>query len=300
MRVAVAGASGMLGRRLVEALLARGDQVHPMVRARARARGDAIYWDPAAGDIDRDSLEGVDAVVNLAGENIGQRWTREARERIRSSRVDGTRLIAETIATLQRPPRVHVNPSGIGIYGSRGDEPLDDSSTFGKDFLADLGRRWEAATQPSAGAGARVAITRFGVVLSPDGGMLGRLLPIFRWGLGGRVGSGSQWISWVSIDDAVRAIERAIEDERWQGPVNVVAPTPVTNAEFTRVLGRVLRRPAVAVVPAVAVRLAFGSMGEHTVLASQRIIPTRLLALGFDFGYPEIEGALRHVLGREK
>jgi uncharacterized protein (TIGR01777 family) len=264
---------------------------------RQRRAGDAL-WDPAAGRLDPNALDGVDAVVHLAGEPIAQRWTAAAKRRIHDSRVRSTELLARTIASLARPPRVLVSGSAMGIYGDRGDEELDETSAVGRDFLATVATKWEAAAEPAARAGVRVVNVRTGLVLSPHGGALAKLLLPFRMGVGGRVGSGRQWVSWIGLDDVVGAIMHAIGTEALAGPVNVAAPAPVTNAELTETLARVLRRPAILPVPAFAIRLAFGEMGEATLLASQRMRPRRLLESGYRFHYPTLESALRHELGR--
>jgi uncharacterized protein (TIGR01777 family) len=295
-QVAVSGSSGMVGSALVRSLERDGYVVRRLVRSRpVTERGD-IHWDPEGGTIDAAQLEGIDAVVHLAGEPLDKRWTEEQKRKIRESRVEGTRLLAEAIAALDAPPAVLITASAMGIYGDRGDEPLDEESTGGTGFLADVVRGWEAATAPAAEAGVRVVNLRFGVVLSPSGGALGRMLLPVRLGAGGRLGSGKQWMSWVALSDAVRAIRFAIDDEALRGAVNVVAPTPVTNADFTRALGKALHRPAVMVVPAAALRLAFGEMADEALLASQRVYPRRLAQAGFHFDHPEIEGALRYEL----
>jgi uncharacterized protein (TIGR01777 family) len=250
------------------------------------------------GRIDADALNSVDAVVHLAGEPIAQRWTRGAKRRIRESRVRGTELLASTLASLERPPRVLVSGSAMGIYGNRGDEALDESSASGNDFLAATAVAWEAAAEAARQVGVRVVMVRTGLVLSPRGGALAKLLPAFRLGLGGRVGSGRQWVSWIGLTDTVSAIRHAIETDSLTGPVNLSAPEPVTNAELAKTLAKVLRRPAILPVPAFAMRLAFGEMGEATLLASQRMRPRRLLDSGYQFRYPTLEAALRHELRR--
>jgi hypothetical protein len=293
LSIAITGASGLIGPALA-AFLATGG--HDVVRIVRRPAGPGeVAWDPAAGTIDADGLSGVDAVVHLAGEPIGRRWTRKRRREIESSRRQGTTLLAEALASLDPRPRVLVSASAIGCYGSRADEILTEQSTLGDDFLADVCATWEAATQPARDAGIRVVTARMGVVLEA---LLPRLLLPFRLGLGGRLGSGRQWLSWVALDDVLGAVALALADDRLAGPVNVVAPNSVTNSEFTRTLGRVLHRPAPMRVPAAAVKLALGEMGPATVLASQRVVPERLLDTGFRFAYPELEPALRHVLGR--
>jgi uncharacterized protein (TIGR01777 family) len=296
--IAITGSTGLIGSALAEELRAGGHTVRRLVRSeRHRRPGDAL-WDPAAGRLDPHALDGIDAVVHLAGEPIAQRWTTEAKRRIRESRVRGTELLARTIASLARPPRVLVSGSALGIYGDRGDEELDEASAVGQDFLAAVATAWEAAAEPAARAGVRVVKIRTGLVLSPRGGALAKLLVPFRLGVGGRVGSGRQWVSWIGLDDAVGAIIYALGTEALVGPVNLAAPAPVTNAELTETLARVLRRPAIVPVPAFVMRLVFGEMGEATLLASQRMRPRRLLESGYRFRYPTLEAALRHELGR--
>ena len=294
LRVAVSGASGLIGTALLRRLEREGHTALRLVRRAPRGERE-IAWDPAAGRLDGAALEGVDAVVHLSGENVGVRWTEERKRRIRASRVDSTRLLATTLAGLARKPSVLVAASAVGIYGDRGDERLDEMSAHGDDFLARVVRDWEAAAAPAAEAGIRVAQLRFGVVLSAREGALAKLLPPFRLGAGGPVGGGDQWMSWISLDDAVEIVARALRDPAFSGPVNAVAG-PVTNAEFARTLGRVLGRPALVPVPAFALRLAFGEMADHTILASQRAEPRRLTQLGFAFHHPELEGALRAAL----
>ena len=296
--VAVTGATGLIGSALVEELTAAGHAVRRMVRREGQRRPGDILWDPAAGRLDPRGLEGVDAVVHLAGEPIAQRWTAAAKRRIRESRVRGTELLARTIAALAQPPRVLVSGSAMGIYGDRGDEELDETSAPGRGFLAEVATAWEAAADPAEGAGVRVVKLRTSLVLSPRGGALAKLLLPFRMGVGGRIGSGGQWVSWIGLDDVVGAIRYAIATDSLAGPVNVASPAPVTNAEFTETLARVLRRPALVPVPAFVMRFAFGEMGEATLLASQRIRPRRLLESGYRFQYPTLEAALRHELGR--
>ena len=297
MRIAVSGSTGFIGSQLVTALTRDGHDIIRIVRTKARS-GD-IQWSPAEGRIDAAALEGVDAVVHLAGEPIGQRWTDDARRRIRDSRVQGTTLIARTLAALARPPRVFVSASAVGFYGAdRGDELLDESSQPGDDFLADVGVAWEAATEPASARGIRVVRTRFGVVLDPAGGMLERILPIFRFGLGGKLGNGTQWLSWISLEDLIEAIRFVLRTPTISGAVNVTAPNPVRNDEFTRVLGRVLHRPAIALVPAFALRAVYGEMAEGTIMANQRVIPRKLQETGFRFAHPRLEAALEAELRR--
>lgn len=296
--VAVTGASGLIGSALAGALAADGFRVRRLVRTERQRGADDVFWDPARGRVDLAALEGADAVVHLAGEPIGQRWTGAVRRRIRESRIAGTRLIAASLASLSRPPRVLVSGSAEGIYGNRGDEILDEGSPIGSDFLAQLAADWEAEADRAAAAGVRVVKIRTGLVLSPRGGALARLLLPFRLGLGGRLGSGRQWVSWIALADTVRAIRHLIDTHAFVGPANVSAPNPVTNAELASTLARVLRRPAIFPVPATALRLAFGEMADATLLASQRMRPRRLLESGFQFRYPTLEAALRFELGR--
>jgi hypothetical protein len=258
-----------------------------------------VYWNPAGGDIDAPKLEGFDAVVHLAGEPITGRWNAAKKRSIRDSRVKGTRLLCETLAKLSRRPRVLVAASASGYYGGRGDEVLREESEAGSSFLSQVCQEWEAATQPAAERGIRVVNLRFGFVLSPVGGGLGKMLPAFKLGAGGKIGSGKQYLSWIAIDDLVQIILFATTAEALHGPVNAVAPNPVTNLVFTKTLGRVLGRPAIFPIPAFAVRLALGQMGKELLLASARIEPARLLSAGYQFRFPELEGALRHLLGRK-
>lgn len=297
MQVAVSGSSGLVGSALLPFLTAGGHRISRLVRK--AAGGDDIAWDIAQGVKELSRLEGVDAVVHLAGENIAAgRWTAARKEEIRRSRVEGTRRLCESLAKLSRRPKVLVSASAVGFYGNRGEEILREDSAPGSDFLAQVCREWEAATDPASRAGIRVVHLRSGVILSPAGGALKKMLLPFKMGAGGRMGSGAQFMSWIAIDDAVGAIHHAIVTESLQGPVNGVAPTPVSNVEFTRTLGRVLSRPAIVPMPAFAARLAFGEMADALLLASQRVIPARLQATGYRFRHAELEGALRHLLGR--
>ncbi len=297
MHIAVSGSSGMVGSALISSLTRVGHRVTRLVRR--PASGDEVAWDIAQGVKDLPRLEGVDAVVHLAGENIAAgRWTAARKEEIRRSRVEGTRRLCESLARLSRRPKAVISASAIGFYGNRGEEMLREDSAPGSDFLAQVCREWEAATEPASRAGIRVVCLRFGMILSPAGGALKKMLLPFKLGAGGRIGSGAQFMSWIAIDDAIGAIHHAIVTESLQGPVNGVSPAPVSNAEFTRTLARVLSRPAIALMPAFAARLAFGEMADALLLASQRVMPTRLQATGYRFRHPELEGALRHLLGR--
>ena len=298
MVIAISGSSGLIGSALVRALEDHGSDVRRIVRRAARSEHE-ISWDPARGTIDRARLEGVDAVINLAGENLAQRWTSDARRRIHKSRVGGTALIARALAGLARRPRVLLSGSAIGIYGSRGDEALDETSTLGHDFLAGVCREWEAASAPAADAGVRVVSLRTGLVVSRDGGVLRQLLLPFRLGVGGRAGSGRQWMSWIAPGDYTRIIALLLGRESISGAVNLVAPNPVTNDEFARTLARVLGRPSLIPVPTLALKAMFGEMAEGTILASQRVVPRRLLDAGFEFSCPTLEAALRAELVRD-
>ncbi len=284
-----------MGSALVSALLSHGHQVVPLVRSSPKP--GEVHWDPAAGKIDSTGLERSEAVVHLAGDPIAKgRWTAEKKARIRDSRVKGTQLLARTLAGLNRRPPVLVSASAIGWYGNRGEEILKEGSPPGTGFLAETGQEWERATESAAQAGIRVVFMRFGIILSPKGGALPMMLPPFKIGLGGVLGSGLQTMSWISIDDVVGAILHAIKNENLRGPVNTVSPNPVTNREFTRTLGRVLLRPTLFPVPVFAVRLLFGEMGDEALLASTRVVPDRLLASGYRFVHPDLEGALRYLL----
>jgi hypothetical protein len=298
MKVLITGSTGLIGSALAPFLSATGHPVIRMVRA-ATGRDQEVAWDPAKNQIDAGRLEGLDGVVHLAGENIAaRRWNEEQKARIRDSRVKSTLLLSKTLARLERPPRVLVSASAIGYYGDRGDALLTETSSSGNDFLAQVCREWEEATDPAAQAGIRVVHPRFGVILSPNGGALAKMLTPFRLGLGGRIGSGRQWISWIAIDDAVGAIYHALTAESLHGPVNAVAPNPVTNRDFTKSLGRVLRRPTVFPMPAFMARLAFGEMADALLLASARVEPRVLLDSKYHFLHEHLESALRHLLGK--
>jgi uncharacterized protein (TIGR01777 family) len=296
MKVLIAGASGLVGSALIPALGAEGAEVTRLVRTSAGA--GEIEWHPNNDQIDATKLEGFDAIINFAGENIaGGRWTDDVKRKIHDSRVNGTHLLSEAIAGLKQPPKVFLCASATGIYGDRDDETLDEQSDSGGGFLAGVCREWEQATEPAGAAGVRTVNLRFGPILAREGGMLAKLLTPFKMGMGGKVGSGKQYISWVAIDDAVGAIKLALKDESIRGPLNIVSPRPVTNEEFTKTLGHVLSRPTALSVPAFAARLAFGEMADEMLLTSQRVIPKRLNDVGYEFEYPELEGAFRKYLG---
>lgn len=298
LRIAVTGSSGFVGRSLCAFLGGGGHDVIRLVR-RPPTLNDERSWDPHGGALAAAGLEGVDAVVHLAGESIvSGRWNDARKSEIRESRVRGTRLVAETLASMDRKPAVLVSASAIGIYGDRGDAWLDESSELEDDFLADVCREWEAATAPALEAGIRVVNLRIGVVLGAAGGALAKLLMPFKMGMGGRLGSGRQYMSWIAIDDVIGAIQHAIFTDSLEGPVNAVSPNPVTNLAFTKTLGRVLGRPTVLPMPATLARVALGEVADALLLASTRVRPARLQQSGFEFGHPTLESALRHELGR--
>ncbi|MGB4782110.1 TIGR01777 family oxidoreductase [Candidatus Methylomirabilis sp.] len=298
LHILVTGSTGFVGSALVPFLAAGGHRITRLVRVTPEHGIAEVQWDPEAGVIDTARLEGLDAVVHLAGENIATgRWTAEKKAKIRDSRVDGTRLLCDSLAGLKQPPKVMVCASATGYYGDRGDELLTEESASGTGFLAGVCREWEAAAKPAAQKGIRVVHLRFGMVLSGAGGALARLLQPFKIGLGGVLGTGHQYISWIALDDLLGVIAHALTTEALQGPVNAVTPNPVTNQEFTRTLGRIIGRFTPFAMPAVAARLTFGEIADEVLLASQRVQPTRLLATGYRFRYPDLEGALRHSLG---
>jgi hypothetical protein len=298
MRILVSGGSGFIGSFLCERLRRGGHEVVTLTR-RAEPGPGTIGWKPEAGVLDPAAVEGFDGIVHLAGENIGEgRWTAARRRRILDSRRHGTRLLAATLAKAARRPAVLVSASGVNYYGDRGDEILTEDSPTGSGFLAEVCRQWEAATEPASDADIRVCRLRTGMVLAKDGGALARLLPPFRLGLGGPLGSGRQWMSWITRDDLAKVIERALVDPGFAGSVNADSPGSVTNREFSAILGRVLRRPVVLTAPAFALRLALGALADELLLASQRVAPARLVAARFAFGDGELEPALRRLLGR--
>jgi uncharacterized protein (TIGR01777 family) len=296
MRILVSGASGFVGGAVRDELSSRGDTVERLVRDDS---GKGVRWDPASGTFDASAANGADAVVHLAGENVAAgRWSPERKRSIYDSRVVGTRLLAAGLATCSRRPKVIVAASAIGFYGDRGDAEQTESSPSGNGFLAEVSRDWEAALQPARDAGIRVVHLRFGLVLSPNGGALARMLPPFRLGLGGRMGDGRQWISWMTLHDLVRVIELAVDDSSLAGPVNAVSPTPVRNADFTEALAAAVARPALLPVPAFVLRFALGEMADETLLASTRAIPKILIDRGFRFDHPSLESALGDLLER--
>jgi uncharacterized protein len=287
-----------MGSALVPFLTGGGHRVTRLVRGPTGGT-DELSWSLAEGLPDDPRLQTLDGVIHLAGENIASgRWTEARKTEIRRSRVEGTRRLCESLARLRPMPRILVSASAIGIYGDRGDELLTEESPSGTGFLAEVCRAWEESTGAASRAGVRVVQLRFGMILSPAGGALRKMLLPFKFGAGGRIGNGSQFMSWIALDDALGAVDHALVTGSLQGPVNAVAPAPVTNAEFTRTLARVLSRPALAPLPEFAARLAFGEMADALLLASQRVVPSRLQTAGYRFQYPELESALRHLLGR--
>lgn len=292
MKILITGASGLVGRELAALLETGGHEVVPLRRGPGG-------WDPEGGVLEPSLVEGFDGVVHLAGESIASgRWSEARKERIRASRANGTRLLADTLAALDTKPRVLVSASAIGYYGDRGDELLEASDSPGSGFLADVCQQWEAATEPAAEARIRVVRLRLGIVLSPKGGALQKMLTPFRLGVGGVIGDGSQYMSWISLDDVAGAILHALMTDTLDGAVNAVSPSPVTNREFTRVLGRVLRRPTILPLPSFAAKLALGEMADELLLSSAKVSAKKLVDSGYVFRQPELEGALRHVLGR--
>ncbi len=297
MDVAISGASGLLGTALAASLQADGHRVLRFVRGGVTG-GDDIAWDPEQGRIDAPALEAIDAVVHLAGEGIGEhRWTSEQKRRIKESRTKGTAVLSAAVASRENKPKVLVTASAIGIYGNRADEILTEDSPLGDDFLSDVCKAWEAETRPAVDAGVRTVNVRTGIVLAAHGGALQQMLLPFRLGLGGKQGSGKQWMSWIALADEIAALRAAIDDDRLRGPVNLVAPNPVTNAEFARALGHVLHRPTVLPTPLLPLKLRYGAeLVETLLLGSQRVAPNRLEAVSFSFRYPVLEPALEAIL----
>jgi uncharacterized protein len=298
MNILVTGSSGLVGSALIPALTAGGHRVSRLVRSKTNLGIRDTFWDPLSGELYSPPLEDLDGVVHLAGESIaGGRWTKGRKIRIRQSRVHGTRLLADSLARLAHPPNVFISASAVGYYGDRGHEILTEQCSSGSNFLAQVCRDWEIAAQPAADCGIRVITLRTGVALSLSGGALPRMLLPFRMGVGGIVGTGKQYMSWISIDDLVRIIIYALKIETLKGPVNAVAPKPVTNAEFTRTLGRLLSRPTVFPMPGFAAQLAFGEMANELLLASARVVPAKLEASGFVFRHSDLASALTDLLG---
>lgn len=300
MRILVSGSHGLVGKALISSLRSDSHEIVRLVRGKPSGATE-IEWHPNQEKIDASALEGLDAVVHLAGESIASgRWTDEKKRAIRDSRVKGTALLSDALARLSRPPSVFVSASAIGYYGNRGDEVLTEKSAPGDDFLASVCVEWENATIPTIEKGIRTVHARFGIILDPKEGALAKMLTPFRMGIGGRIGDGKQWMSWIDINDVVNGLKSVIENSSVNGPVNFVAPNPVTNAEFTKTLGRVLSKPTLFPVPKFGVRLAFGEMGDALLLSGQRVEPNVLQQSGYGFAYPSLDLALRHLLTTDK
>ncbi|HIG54846.1 MAG TPA: TIGR01777 family protein [Candidatus Latescibacteria bacterium] len=296
MKVLVAGSSGLIGSALCARLVEEGHEVVRLVRREVH-REDEVRWDPEAGLLEADELVGVEAVVHLGGRSIAAgRWTAKIKDELMWSRVRTSELLAARLAELSKPPKVLLCASAIGIYGNRGAEELHEESGPGAGFLADLGQAWEGASVAASAVGIRVVHARFGIVLSRRGGALAKMLLPFRLGIGGKIGDGRQYFSWISLADALSALSHALGNDALQGAVNFTAPYPVTNAELTKTLGRVLHRPTILPLPAFAAKLVIGELAEEGLLASQRVLPKRLMDSGFAFEYPYLEAALRHAL----
>jgi uncharacterized protein len=296
MRILISGSSGTIGSALAASLSSEGQEVVRLVRSNPRGPGE-IRWDPQGDFIDRAGIEGMDAVVHLAGESLAEgRWTAGRKARIRDTRVRGTRLLSDAIAGASKPPKVLVSASAVGFYGDRGDEMLTEQSANGEGFLADVCREWEAATEPADATKIRVVSLRIGMVLSGAGGALPKMMIPFKMGVGGKIGSGRQYMSWIVLDDLTAAIRFLLTAEQLRGPVNAVSPEPVTNAEFTKALGKALSRPTLFAVPAFAARAAFGEMADEVLLSSSRVIPEKLKVAGFKFVFPDLGLGLRHVV----
>lgn len=299
MRILISGSSGMIGSALVSALEGEGHTIGRLVRRTANHGKNEVYWDPGRGSLDKTSLVDFapEAVINLAGESIASgRWTSKKKAKIRDSRVHGSAVLAESLASLENPPRVFINASAIGFYGNRGQEKLSESSPSGEGFLAEVCRAWEVATEPAQKKGIRVVLVRTGIVLDLHGGALKKMLLPFKLGLGGVIGNGRQYMSWISIEDEVGILQFALTHDSLQGPVNAVAPNPVTNREFTKTLGRVLFRPTLVPMPASTARMIFGEKAEELLLAGARVLPEKLLQAGYSFKYPELKPALKYLL----
>ncbi|MEJ2111770.1 MAG: TIGR01777 family oxidoreductase [Acidobacteriota bacterium] len=299
MNILITGSSGLIGSNLSRSLAIKKHRILHLVRTKPTSEND-IYWNPVSSDLDAESLEGVDAVVHLAGENIfGMRWTEEKKRKIRDSRIQGTRLLSEAVAGLKTPPSAFISASAIGFYGDRGEERLTENSAPGRGFLSDVCREWEKNTGAAEARGIRVVHLRNGIVLSTRGGALKKMLPVFRIGLGGKIGNGRQYMSWISLQDLVGIIAFSIENESLRGPVNAVSPNPVSNRVFSKTLGKVLSRPSWFTLPGFGARAAFGEMADALLLSSTRVVPARLIDAGFRFRFESLEFALNHALSAE-
>jgi|ERR1700730_14112289 len=296
MKILISGSHGLVGTALIKSLEPEGHEIFNLVRHAPNSRSE-IEWSPDRYSIALARLEGFDAVVHLAGESIAEgRWSDEKKKRIRESRVKGTKLLGDALANLANPPKSLISASAIGYYGNRGDEVLTEASTPGNDFLSEVCVEWENATALATEKGIRVVNTRFGIILDAHGGALAKMLPPFRMGIGGRIGDGKQWMSWIALDDVIGALKFALTNDPLHGPVNFVAPNPVTNAEFTKTLGKALSRPTLFPIPAFGVRLVFGEMADALLLSSQRVEPSRLETAGYQFQYSNLDGALRRAI----
>jgi uncharacterized protein (TIGR01777 family) len=300
MQILLTGSTGLIGSSLIPFLTTGGHNISCLKRDKLKIGENDLYWNPEKGEIEVPKLEGFEAVVHLSGENVAGRWSDEKKAEIEDSRVKSTGLLCNALSKLEKKPSVLVCASAIGFYGNRGEEILTEESKPGKGFLADVAKKWEAATGIARKAGIRVVNLRLGVVLSPRGGALGKMLFPFRMGLGGKVGSGGQYMSWISIDDVIGAIYHAIKNDSLEGPVNAVSPKPVTNLEFTNTLGNVINRPTFFTMPSLLLRILFGEMADETLLSSTRVIPSKLLSTGYEFQFTDLEASLRNLLGKPK
>ncbi|HEY6442571.1 MAG TPA: TIGR01777 family oxidoreductase [Candidatus Acidoferrales bacterium] len=300
MKILISGASGLVGKALARKLQEDGHTIARLVRPGGKSSPEDIFWDPMAATVDAPAMEGFDAVIHLSGASIAEaRWNPERKAVLRSSRIDSTRVLVDTLSGLKQKPRVFLCASATGYYGNRGDELLTESSEGGTDFLALLARDWEAEARRAELAGIRTVRLRFGVILSADGGALPRMLAPFKYGVGGRLGSGNQWMSWIALEDVMEIMFSAIASSQFSGPVNVVAPNPVRNSEFTRIAAAALHRPAIFSAPAFALRIALGQMADPLLLSSQRAIPERLLAIGYKFRFANLDSSLKNALERK-